>query len=127
MRYIVILIIGLIAFTSCNNQSENPEKMNIQELQTLAVEIQKDFAHLNMQMADITEEKLYKMNDDIAKLSDNIKKIREELPKETVNKDILVLSVKLYYEMLDIYNEAGFNTEKIKDKIDAMKKGIKNL
>lgn len=127
MKYFLILL-SVILFVGCSEKkSPANETLSKEQLHSLAVEIQKDFAHLNMQMGDIREEQLSNMNDKIAFLADEIKNIREELPKDNISDEVLKTSHTLYSELLVIYKEAGFETGKIEEKIEKLKKGLDNF
>jgi hypothetical protein len=127
MKYLILLL-SIILFVGCG-EKKTPESENLtkEKLHSIAVDIQKDFAHLNMQMGDISEEQLSNMNEKIAFLADEIKKLREELPKDDISAEVLKTSHTLYSELLTIYQEAGFDTGKIEAKINKLKTGLDNL
>ncbi len=128
MKNLIILLLSVLLFASCsNNDTEKAGNLSKEELHTLAINIQKDFAKLNMKMDSISEDNLEDMNKKISFLADEIKQIRKELPNDEVSVEVLKTSHTLYSELLAIYNEAGFKTDEIEKKIDKLKKGIKNL
>lgn len=127
MKNILITVISIFLFISCNDNNKIDTNMTKKEIKALAIEIQKEFSHLNMKMGDISEEKLEQMNNEISELNTEIKELREQLPKDKITKELLEKSNHLYHELLTIYENAGFDTKKINKKIDKMEKALENL